>query len=219
MDRIDLHTHSNKSDGSLSPAELVRHAAGQGLLAIALTDHDTTEGIDEAMEEAEKLNIELIPGIEFSTEYEGKDIHIVGLYIDHHSEYFKRRLVNFVNGRTIRNKEMCRRLTEHGMSVEYEELAAEYPDCVITRSHFAGYLLRHGYVKSRKEAFDRYIGDGCSCFVPRKKITPMRAVEIILKAGGFPVLAHPVLYGMKKECLERLVVRLKAMGLQGIEVL
>ncbi len=124
MDRIDLHTHSNKSDGSLSPAELVRHAAGQGLLAIALTDHDTTEGIDEAMEEAEKLNIELIPGIEFSTEYEGKDIHIVGLYIDHHSEYFKRRLVNFVNGRTIRNKEMCRRLTEHGMPVEYEELAA-----------------------------------------------------------------------------------------------
>ena len=219
MDRIDLHTHSNKSDGSLSPAELVRHAAGQGLLAIALTDHDTTEGIDEAMEEAEKLNIELIPGIEFSTEYEGKDIHIVGLYIDHHSEYFKRRLVNFVNGRTIRNKEMCRRLTEHGMPVEYEELAAEYPDCVITRSHFAGYLLRHGYVKSRKEAFDRYIGDGCSCFVPRKKITPMRAVEIILKAGGFPVLAHPVLYGMRKECLERLVVRLKAMGLQGIEVL
>lgn len=217
MNRIDLHTHSNKSDGSLTPAELVRLAASKGLTAIALTDHDTTDGIDEAVAAAAEENIELIPGIEFSTEYEGKDIHIVGLYIDHNSEYFKRRLVNFVNGRRIRNREMCRRLTEHGMPVTYEELMEEYPDCVITRSHFAGYLFRHGYVKSRKEAFDRYIGDRAPCFVPRKKITPMRAVEIILKAGGFPVLAHPVLYGMSMARLDQLTARLKHMGLQGIE--
>ena len=216
---VDLHTHSNKSDGSLSPAELVQHAAGQGLSAIAITDHDTTDGIDEAVEAAKKFDIELIPGIEFSSEYEGKDIHIVGLYIDHNSDYFKRRLINFVNGRMIRNKEMCRRLTEYGMPVTYEELVAEFPDSVITRSHFAGYLLNHGYVKSRKEAFERYIGDDCPCFVPRKKITPMRAVEIILKAGGFPVLAHPVLYKMSKAKLDQLVARLKAMGLQGIEAI
>lgn len=217
MNRIDLHTHSNKSDGSLTPAELVYLAAGKGLTAIALTDHDTTDGIDEAMAAAAEENIELIPGIEFSTEYEGKDIHIVGLYIDHNSEYFKRRLVNFVNGRLIRNREMCRRLTEHGMPVTYEELVEENPGCVITRSHFAGYLLQHGYVKSRKEAFDRYIGDRAPCFVPRKKITPMRAVEIILKAGGFPILAHPILYGMSMARLDQLTVRLKQMGLQGIE--
>lgn len=219
MNRIDLHTHSNKSDGSLTPAELVRLAASKGLTAIALTDHDTTDGIDEAVAAAAEENIELIPGIEFSTEYEGKDIHIVGLYIDHNSEYFKRRLVNFVNGRLIRNREMCRRLTEHGMPVTYEELIEEYPDCVITRSHFAGYLFRHGYVKSRKEAFDRYIGDRAPCFVPRKKITPMRAVEIILKAGGFPILAHPVLYGMSMARLDQLTARLKQMGLQGIEAI
>lgn len=219
MKIVDLHTHSNKSDGSLSPSELVRLAARKGLSAIALTDHDTTDGIDEAMDAAFKEGIELIPGIEFSTEYEGRDIHIVGLYIDHNSEYFKRRLVNFVNGRLIRNREMCRRLTEHGMPVTYEELVFEYPDCVITRSHFADYLFQHGYVKSRKEAFDRYIGDRCPCFVPRKKITPMRAVEIILKAGGFPVLAHPVLYGMGMARLEQLVARLKKMGLQGIEAI
>lgn len=219
MNRIDLHTHSNKSDGSLTPAELVRLAASKGLTAIALTDHDTTDGIDEAVAAAAEENIELIPGIEFSTEYEGKDIHIVGLYIDHNSEYFKRRLVNFVNGRLIRNREMCRRLTEHGMPVTYEELIEEYPDCVITRSHFAGYLFRNGYVKSRKEAFDRYIGDRAPCFVPRKKITPMRAVEIILKAGGFPILAHPVLYGMSMARLDQLTARLKQMGLQGIEAI
>ncbi len=217
MNIVDLHTHSNKSDGSLSPSELVSYAAQKGLSAIALTDHDTTDGIDEAMIAAEKEGIELIPGIEFSTEYAGRDVHIVGLYIDYNSGYFKRRLTNFVNGRIIRNEEMCRRLTEHGMPVSYEDLLMEFPGCVITRSHFAGYLLNHGYVKSRKEAFDRYIGDRGPCFVPRKKITPMRAVEIILKAGGFPVLAHPVLYGMGAEKLERLVAQLKEMGLQGIE--
>ncbi len=217
MNIVDLHSHSNKSDGSLTPAELVKYAARKGLSALALTDHDTVDGIDEAMAEAKVQNIELIPGIEFSTEYEGRDIHIVGLYIDHKSEYFKRRLVNFVNGRLIRNKEMCRRLTEHGMPVTYEELEAEFPGCVITRGHFARYLLDHGYTKSLKEAFDRYIGDRGPCFVPRKKITPMRAVEIILRAGGFPVLAHPVLYRMSKAQLERLVAQLKEMGLQGIE--
>ncbi len=217
MNIVDLHSHSNKSDGSLTPAELVKYAARKGLSALALTDHDTVDGIDEAMAEAKVQNIQLIPGIEFSTEYEGRDIHIVGLYIDHKSEYFKRRLVNFVNGRLIRNKEMCRRLTEHGMPVTYEELEAEFPGCVITRGHFARYLLDHGYTKSLKEAFDRYIGDRGPCFVPRKKITPMRAVEIILRAGGFPVLAHPVLYRMSKARLEHLVAQLKEMGLQGIE--
>lgn len=217
MNIVDLHSHSNKSDGSLTPAELVEYAALKGLSALALTDHDTVDGIDEAMEAAKDKNLELIPGIEFSTEYEGRDIHIVGLYIDYKSEYFKRRLVNFVNGRIIRNKEMCRRLSEHGMPVTYEELVEAFPGCVITRGHFARYLLDHGYTKSLKEAFDRYIGDRGPCFVPRKKITPMRAVEIILRAGGFPVLAHPVLYGMSKARLEHLVAQLKEMGLQGIE--
>ena len=217
MNIVDLHTHSNKSDGSLSPTELIDYAVEKGLSAIALTDHDTTDGIKEALKAAEGKNIEVIPGIEFSSEYEGQDIHIVGLYIDYESEFFKRRLINFVNGRVIRNKEMCRRLTEHGMPVTYEELVSEFPDSVITRSHFAKYLLKHGYTKSLKEAFDRYIGDRCPCFVPRKKITPMRAVEIILKAGGFPILAHPLLYHMGKERLDKLVAQLKEVGLQGME--
>ena len=136
MNIVDLHTHSNKSDGSFSPAELVRYAVEKGLSAIALTDHDTTDGIEEALKAAKYREIEVIPGIEFSSEYEGQDIHIVGLYIDYQSDFFKRRLVNFVNGREIRNREMCRRLTEHGMPVTYEELVAEFPDSVITRSHF-----------------------------------------------------------------------------------
>ncbi len=219
MNIVDLHVHSNKSDGSLSPSQLVDYAVEKGLSAFALTDHDTTDGVDEALAAAKGKNIEVIPGIEFSSEYEGQDIHIVGLYIDYKSDFFKRRLINFVNGRTIRNQEMCRRLTEHGIPVTYEELLEEFPNCVITRSHYAKYLLNHGYTKSMKEAFDRYIGDRCPCFVPRKKITPMRAVEIILKAGGFPVLAHPLLYHMGSARLERLVALLKDMGLQGLEAI
>ncbi len=217
MNIVDLHVHSTKSDGSYTPSELVDYAIQKGLTAFALTDHDTTDGIDEARKAAEGKPIEVIPGIEFSSEYGGRDIHIVGLYIDYQSDYFKRRLTNFVNGRIIRNREMCRRLTEHGIPVAYEDLTAEFPDSVITRAHYAKYLLSHGYTRSLKEAFERYIGDNCPCFVPRKKITPMRAVEIILKAGGIPILAHPVLYHMSNARLDNLVCELKDVGLVGLE--
>ncbi|MDE6892862.1 MAG: Cof-type HAD-IIB family hydrolase [Lachnospiraceae bacterium] len=222
MNTIDLHVHSNKSDGSFTPAELVSYAVEKGLSAFALTDHDTTDGIDEALAAAKAAAlaghpVEVIPGIEFSTEYEGQDIHIVGLYIDYNSDFFKRRLTGFVEGRITRNREMCRLLTQHGIPVTYEALTSEFPGCVITRAHYAKFMLNHGYTKSLKEAFDRYIGDHGPCFVPRKKITPMRAVEIILKAGGFPVLAHPVLYRFGKARLENLVALLTDMGLQGLE--
>lgn len=219
MKTVDLHVHSTKSDGSYTPTELVNYAIEKGLSAFALTDHDTTDGIDEALAAAQGKNIEVIPGIEFSTEYEGRDIHIVGLYIDYNSDFFKRRLVHFIQGRTTRNLEMCKRLNEHGVSITYDALTAEFPGCVITRAHYARYLMNHGYTKSIKEAFDCYIGDYAPCFVPRKKITPMRAIEIILKAGGFPILAHPMLYHMGKERLEKLVASLKEIGLMGIEAI
>ena len=201
MKTVDLHVHSDKSDGSMSPSELVDLALEKGLSAFALTDHDTTAGLSEAISYAAGKNIEVIPGIEFSTEYLGKDVHIQA----------------FVDSRILRNQKMCANLQEAGIDISYEKLTAAFPDSVITRGHYARYLLEHGYVKSMPEAFDRYVGDRCKYFVPREKVTPEQAVRLILDAKGLPVLAHPTLYHMGKDALQKLVARLKEAGLIGIE--
>ena len=217
MGIVDLHVHSNKSDGNFTPSELVDYAVEKGLHAFALTDHDTTEGLDEAIAAATGKEIEVIPGIEFSTEYEGKDIHIVGLYIDHKSEVFSKQIQAFVDSRTLRNRKMCANLQSAGIDISYEKLLAAFPDAVITRAHYAKYLLDHGAVNSMPEAFDKYLGDHTRYFVPREKVTPMQAVKLILDAGGIPVLAHPTLYHMSDKRLELLLYRLKEAGLAAME--
>ncbi len=224
MKSVDLHVHSNKSDGTLSPSDLVTLALAKGLSAFALTDHDTTAGIDEAMEAAEKArmqghDIEVIPGIEFSTEYEGKDVHIVGIDIDYRSEAFQKYLKDFQESRDNRNRKMCAKLSEHGVDITYEKLRAEFPNSVLTRAHYAKYMLEHGAVKSMAEAFDRYIGDRAPCFLPREKVTPSQAVSLILTSGGIPILAHPILYHMSDARLDKLVSTLKDVGLIGIEAI
>ena len=229
MNIIDLHVHSTKSDGTLTPTELVQYAIEKGLSAFALTDHDTTDGIDEALTAATKHNVaikngtkqglplEVIPGIEFSTEYMGKDIHILGLYIDYNSPAFKEKIQDFVDSRILRNQKMCASLASDGIDITYEKLLEENPDAVITRSHYAKYLLNHGYTTSMKEAFERYIGDHCKHFIPREKITPMQAVNLINEVGGLAFLAHPTLYHMSDRVLEGLIKELKDSGLAGIE--
>jgi len=215
---VDLHVHSDKSDGSLSPSQLVALAAAKGLSAFALTDHDTTAGLKEARQAALSYQIEVINGIEFSTEYLGRDIHIVGLFIEEESPAFQQHLKAFVDARIWRNQKMCRNLMEAGIDITYEKLAESFPGSVITRGHYSRYLFEHGYVKSLPEAFDRYLGDHTSYFVPRQKVTPTQAVELILQAKGIPILAHPLLYHMGKETLCTLVSQLKKAGLVGIEV-
>ena len=162
---------------------------------------------------------EIIPGIELSTEYQGKDIHMVGLFIDYRQPEFAHYLEDFIRSRENRNEKMCALLREHDIDITYEALLAEFPGAVITRAHFARYLLSHGYIQSMKEAFDRYVGDHCPCFVPREKVTPAQAVELILRAGGVPVLAHPILYHMSDDRLDTLVAELKKIGLVGIEAI
>ncbi len=245
---VDLHVHSNRSDGSFSPTELVDYAIEKGLSAFALTDHDTVDGLEEAIVYANKLRQEymnsqsdidseayshgdattnkencncpipeVIPGIEFSTEYQGRDVHVVGLYIDYRNADFVKQLKAFVDSRDVRNEKMCGLLQEHGVDITYEQLLAEFPDAVITRAHYAKFLLNHGYVKSMNEAFDRYVGDHAPCFLPREKVTPVQAVKLVLEAGGVPILAHPILYRMSDARLEGLVAELKEAGLMGIE--
>lgn len=225
MKMVDLHVHSNCSDGTYSVRELVDYAIEKGLTAFALTDHDTVDGLDEILEYARTLEEkgikvpEVIPGIEFSTEYHGKDVHIVGLYIDYHNERFVQKVAEFADGRVTRNQKMCGKLQEAGIHITYELLLEEFPDCVITRAHYARYLLNHGYTKSMQEAFDRYIGDYAPCFVPREKVTPPDVIQLILEAGGIPVLAHPILYHLSDVNLDTLVKECKEAGLIGIEAI
>lgn len=228
---IDLHVHSNCSDGSFTPRELVEYALNHDISAFALTDHDTVSGLDEAIACAKELSgkvceknpngktVEVVPGIEFSTEYEGRDVHIVGLFIDYKSEVFKQHISVFVSSRENRNEKMCALLREHGIEVTYKQLKAAFPNAVITRAHYARFLLENGYVKSMNEAFDRYVGDHAPCFIPREKVTPEQAVDLILAVGGVPVLAHPILYGMSSARLEKLVSILTDAGLVALEAI
>lgn len=222
----------------MTPAQLVDLAAEKKLSAFALTDHDTTEGLSEAIEAAaahnhklenggisafpagkQLLPLEVIPGIEFSTEYSGKDIHILGLYIDYEAPFFKRQIQAFVDSRILRNQKMCANLQQAGIDISYRQLQETFPGSVITRGHYAKYMFSHGYIKSMQEAFELYIGDHAKCFVPREKVTPSQAVQLILKANGLPILAHPPLYHMSDDALDTLVRLLTEDGLAGIEAI
>ena len=232
MSPIDLHTHSTKSDGTFSPEELIRYAQAKGLFAVALTDHDTADGIEEALLTARKLREEVnklsgssspivpevIPGVELSTEYRGRDIHVVGLFIDWKNCGFISKLREFADARIYRNQKMCRLLTEGGYPVNYEELQSSFPDTVITRAHFAQYMLEKGYISSIDEAFRKLIGDDCPFFVPREKISPQDGVSFLLQYGAVPVLAHPLQYRMSDDQLCELLASLCGYGLSGIEV-
>lgn len=218
MKTIDLHVHSTYSDGSLTPEELVSLALTSGLSAFALTDHDTTEGVDQAVDAAAGTGLEVIPGIEFSTRFLHRDIHILGYWIDHHSASFQRRLNEFLDARTVRNRQMCERIRQYtGAPISLTKLERCFPDAVITRAHMAAWLVDNGVVETRSIAFDKYLGEHAPCFVPKSDVTPQDAIRLILESGGVPVLAHPLLYALSKKQLRALLGDLKECGLVGIE--
>ncbi|MDO5573113.1 MAG: PHP domain-containing protein [bacterium] len=217
MNAIDLHVHSNKSDGSYSPIELVDYALEKKLSAFALTDHDTVDGLDEALSYAQNKPVKVIPGIELSTENEACDVHILGLFINYKNPAFQDYLVKFQESRDLRNEKMCVKLREHGIQITMEDLRKRFPDSVVTRGLYAKYMLETGQIKSMREAFERYIGDTGPCYVPREKVTPEQAIDLIHTADGVAVLAHPVLYHMGTAKLDAFTARLKAAGLDGIE--
>ncbi len=215
MNTIDLHVHSTCSDGTLTPAELVTLASSIGLSAFALTDHDSTDGIAEALRSSAALpeakRPEVIPGIEFSTEYLGSDIHIVGLDMQYQAPEFQATVASFRDDRLIRNKKMIARMAADHIDISYEEMAKAYGEQVVNRAHFAGYLVAHGYVASRKEAFASLIGEGCRYYVPRSRIRPEEAVDLIRRFDGIPILAHPLLYHYDDAGLRTLLALLRSM--------
>lgn len=220
---IDLHVHSTKSDGTLTPEEVVCAASTAGLSAIALTDHDTVSGVADAAGTAAALGIELVPGIEFSTEYalsgssEGKEVHIVGLFIDPDNPLLLEKTKEFRECRNGRNAKMVAALQKVGFSITMDELIAANPDSIITRANIARFLYETGQVKSVQKVFEKYIGDGCRCFIGRFKVSPLEAVELIHAAGGVAILAHPLLYHLKPAALQQLIDTLKQARLDGIE--
>jgi len=216
---IDLHTHTTESDGSFTPEELILEAKRVGLSAIAITDHDSISGLKKAAPLALEYNIELIPGVELSTDYNGKEVHVVGLYIDPENENFLARIKEFKENRDNRNAIMVENLQKEGFSITMEELKAENPDCVITRANIARFLYEHDMIPTIQTAFEKYIGDNCKCYVNRFKITPMDGVRLIKEAGGIAILAHPLLYHMSDATLQKLINEMKAAGLDGIEAI
>lgn len=216
---IDLHVHSNESDGTLTPAEVVALAKEQGLSAIALTDHDTIDGLPAAKQAAVEAGIELVPGIELSTDYNGTEVHILGYYVDTENPDFLQQLNHFRDGREERNRKMTERLQNIGFDITYEALTAAFPDSVLTRAHFARYLTDHGMVKDMDTVFRKYIGNNCSCYVPREKITPVAAIDLIRAGGGLAYFAHPVLCHMNYDRLDAFIKSMKEHGLTGLEAI
>lgn len=211
--RADLHVHTTASDGTDSPEEVVARAASIGLGLLAIADHDTLEGIQPAVEEGLKRNVEVMPAIELGTEHRGQEIHILGYMIDTCNGRLRSELAFFRDTRTERVTRMVHRLNKLGFSISMPRVLEIAGQGSVGRPHIARAMVEKGFVGSVEEAFDHYLGEGKPGFEPRLKCTPAQAVHIIRLAGGVAVLAHP---GLSPD--DGLISTLIPEGLQGIEV-
>lgn len=217
MSLIDLHVHSNASDGSLSPSEVVSLAAEAGLSAIAITDHDTVSGVQEALDAAADQNITVVPGVELSCLYHDREIHLLGLFINHQDPDFLKFLKDAEEKRITRNIEMLNAFQKDGFQITEEDLTCGNPKTIITRAHFARALVKRGYASSVDQAFKKYLNPDRPYYRKRRIITPMEALQAVIAADGFPVLAHPCLYKLGWAQIEELIVSLTDAGMKGLE--
>src|SRR5215470_9986968 len=191
LNYIDLHTHSTASDGVYSPTELLQKAKDAELRVLALTDHDTTGGLEEAAQVAQALDIDLIPGIEINTDISGGEVHVLGYFLEFQRPEFQAILKVLRDAREQRGQRIVELLNEHGIHVSWERVR-ETAQGSVGRPHVAEALLEAGYVQSIGEAFEKYIGNGRFAYVPRYKLTPEDAVRLVASANGLPVIAHPL---------------------------
>ncbi|WP_316896333.1 PHP domain-containing protein [Pseudodesulfovibrio indicus] len=216
---IDLHTHTTASDGTLSPTELVKLAKESGLDAVAITDHDTFQGVAEALEAGKKYGIEVIPGTELSLESpEGAGwIHVVALWLPEQAEELQKAFDWVLEGRANRNHEIVDKLRSLGVNITYEAVAARAKG-TIGRPHFAQELIALGVCSSMDEAFKVWIGDNGRAYVPKRKLTPEQAFPILNDIGATSILAHPFALKLNYKATEKVVRDLMDLGLDGIEV-
>ena len=222
--RVDLHSHTTASDGSLSAEELVARAASLGIEVLAITDHDTTDAVPTALAEARRRDITLVPGVEISTVSGREEIHLLGFFVDIDNPELQALLARTREARRTRAQKMLARLAKLGLPLEWGRLVeVSSGSSSIGRPHVAATLLEAGHVSSYSEAFDLWIGRDRPAYVERYKLSPEEAIRLIRGSGGLAVLAHPYIYNRKGECkagldLPRWLPRLRDAGLEGLEV-
>ncbi|AOZ91542.1 PHP domain-containing protein [Paenibacillus crassostreae] len=219
LGRCDLHTHTQASDGMQPASVNVQLAKDKGLSAISITDHDTVAGIEEALVAGVEVGITVVPGIEISTRSGGKEIHVLGYYINYKDDMFLQRLVGLRETRQSRNSKIIEKLQNLGVNITMEEVIMGLgrtllPDESVGRPHIADVLVHKGYATDMRDAFDRYLAEGARAFVSEPRISPIDACVWIREAGGAPVLAHPGIYG--DDILVREIIKSAAPA--GIEV-
>lgn len=215
----DLHLHTTASDGLFTPSELVQNAWNKGFSAIAVTDHDTVGGLEEALQAGEKYKVEVIPGIELSTLLGEREIHILGYFIDRKNEHLQEMLELIVKARKNRAVKMVEKLNSLGLQISLVRVREIAGGDFIGRPHIARALLEKGYIDTLKEAFsEEYIGRGGRAYVERFKLNPREGIKLVLQAGGIPVLAHPGYLSKGMPVVEQEISDFISYGLQGIEV-
>lgn len=215
---IDLHVHTTASDGTLTPQEVVAYAKKENIEAIAITDHDTVAGIGAAILASETLGVKVIPGVEISVDHAGQEMHILGYFLHVNSPDLQQSLNELQRYREERNPKIVKKLQELGMKITLSEVMAEAGGQIVGRPHFAALLVKKGFVRDKQEAFDKYLASGRPGYVKKEKLLPQEGIQLILSAGGIPVLAHPkYLKEQGYAQLENLLVKLKGFGLMGIE--
>jgi hypothetical protein len=215
---IDLHTHTNRSDGTFTPDELVRLAAERGLEVVAVTDHDTTDGLEEAMATAAEVGVQIVPGVELSAEFERTSVHVLSYWMDPANAELQAELRRLRDDRFRRGELMVERLRGLGFPVSFERVREIARDGNIVRPHVAQAMVEAGVVASEEEAFERWIGDGRPAHVPKHALAPVDAVALIRDAGGLCVLAHPGMWGDQTSVPDELIESMAAAGMAGLEV-
>lgn len=214
---IDLHAHTTASDGSLSPEDLIALAAHIGLTAIGITDHDTIDGLPEAHAAARAAGIEMVPGVELSVAYSRGRLHMLGYLIEIGSPSLDERLARLKENRRKRNQQMILRMQDLGLPITMEEVTDAAGGGQVGRPHMAAVLVKKGAASSISDAFERFLAEGRPAHVPKDKIQPSEAIQLIHNAGGLAVVAHPDSLGLDEAGLVQYLAELKALGLDGIE--